>query len=60
MTADLADREIGAFVVDKGYFPTAESIRAAPNIALLALKPVTMQDTDRLIELRTCFLVIRR
>jgi hypothetical protein len=60
MTADLADREIGAFILDKGYFPTAESIRAAPNIALLALKPVTMQDTDRLIELRTCFLVIRR
>ena len=60
MTADLADREIGAFILDKGYFPTAESIRGAPNIALLALKPVTMQDSDRLIELRTCFLVIRR
>jgi hypothetical protein len=60
MTADLADREIGAFVLDKAYFPTAETIRAAPNIALLASKPVTLQDTDRLIELRTCFLVIRR
>jgi hypothetical protein len=60
MTADLVDREVGAFVLDKGYFPTAESIRTAPNIALLASKPVTMQDGDRLIELRTTFLVIRR
>ena len=60
MTADLVDREIGAFVLDKAYFPTAETVRAAPNIALLASKPVTLQDTDRLIELRTCFLVIRR
>jgi hypothetical protein len=60
MTAHLVDREIGAFVLDKGYFPTAESIRAAPNIALLSSKPVTMQHADRLIELRTCFLLIRR
>lgn len=60
MTVDLVDREVGAFVLDKGYFPTAESIRTAANIALLASKPITMQDGDRLIELRTTFLVIRR
>jgi hypothetical protein len=60
MTTHLIDREVGAYVLDKTYFPTAESIKAAPNIALLAPKPVTLQDGDRLIELRTSFLLIRR
>jgi hypothetical protein len=60
MTVGLIDREVGAYVLDKGYFPTAESIKTASNIALLASKPVTMQDGDRLIELRTTFLLIRR
>jgi hypothetical protein len=59
MTVGLIDREIGAFVLDKGYFPTAASIKAAPNIALLAARPAAMADTDKLIELRTVFLLIR-
>lgn len=55
----LNDREVGAYVLDKSYFPTAESVKAAANIALLSSKPVTMQDGDKLIELRTTFLLIR-
>jgi hypothetical protein len=58
--AGLIDREIGAYVLDKGYFPTAASIKAAPNIALLTSKPVTMADTDKLIELRSVWLLIRK
>jgi hypothetical protein len=60
MTVGLIDREIGVYVLDKGYFPNAASIKAAPNIALLAAKPVTMADGDKLIELRTVFLLIRQ
>ena len=60
MTVGLIDREVGVFVLDKGYFRTADSIKAAPNIALLAAKPVTMADGDKLIELRTVFLLMRK
>lgn len=56
----LNDREVGAYVLDKGYFPTAESVKAASNIALLSSKPVAMRDDDKLIELRMTFLLIRR
>jgi hypothetical protein len=58
--ATLANRQVGAYVVDKHYFPTAESVRAAPNLTLLEANPVTFEDGDRLIELRTAFLLIRR
>ena len=57
--AGLIDREIGIYVLDKGYFPTVASIKAAPNIALLTAKPVTMAESDKLIELRTVWLLIR-
>ena len=50
------DREVGAYVLDKKYFPTAESIKSASNIALVSSKPDAMRDGDRLIELRTTFL----
>jgi hypothetical protein len=59
-TAGLIDLEVGAYVIDKSYFRTAESIRTASNIALLSPKPATMHDGDELIELRTSFLLIRR
>jgi len=54
------DREVGAYVLDKSYFPTAESVKAASNIVLLSSKPAVMRDGDKLIELRTTFLLIRR
>jgi hypothetical protein len=59
MTAGLVTRDVGAYVIDKGYFPNAESIKTAPNIALLDPKPVKFNDGDKLIELRTVFLLIR-
>lgn len=57
--AGVADRRVGTYVIDKNYFPTAESIRASPNLTLLDPKPVTFETGDRLIELRTAFLLIR-
>jgi hypothetical protein len=60
MTSGLIDREVGAYVLDKGYFPTADSIRTSANIALVSPKPATMADGDQLIELRVTFLLIRR
>lgn len=52
-------RDIGLYVLDKQYFPTVESIKTAPNIALLDANPVKYQDSDKIIELRTVFIVIR-
>ncbi|VIO75407.1 hypothetical protein CI1B_59130 [Bradyrhizobium ivorense] len=60
MTADLTDREVGVFVLDKIYFPTAEAIKSSPNIALVSPRPATMKEGDKLIELRTVFLLIRQ
>jgi hypothetical protein len=57
--ANLVTRDIGAYVIDKGYFPTVESVKSAPNLALLDPNPVRFKDGDRLIELRTVFLLIR-
>jgi hypothetical protein len=57
--AGLADRRIGAYVIDKAYFPTADRVRAAPNLALLEPNPVRFENGDRLIELRTAFLLVR-
>jgi hypothetical protein len=36
-----------------------ESVKAAENLALLDPKPVRFKDGDKLIELRTVFLLIR-
>lgn len=59
LMAGLVTRDVGIYVIDKGYFPTVESVKAAPNLALLDPKPVKFTDGDRLIELRTVFLLIR-
>jgi hypothetical protein len=59
MMASLVTRDVGAYVIDKSYFRDAESVKAAPNVALLDPKPVRFEDGDRLIELRTVFLLIR-
>ena len=59
LMAGLVTRDVGVYVVDKGYFPTVESVKAAPNLALLDPKPVKFTDGDKLIELRTVFLLIR-
>jgi hypothetical protein len=59
LMAGKVTRDIGAYVIDKGYFPTVESVKAAPNLALLDPKPVKFNEGDKLIELRTVFLLIR-
>ena len=59
MAAGLIGREPGAYVIDKAYFPTVESVKAASNVAPFGPKPVTFGDDDKLIELRTVFLLIR-
>jgi hypothetical protein len=59
MAAELFDQDAGAYIIDKAYFPTAESIKAAANVVPLGPKPVTFKDGDRLIELRTVFILIR-
>jgi hypothetical protein len=57
--ARYASRDVGAYVIDKSYFPTAESVKTAPNIALGDANAVRFRDVDTLIELRTVFLLIR-
>jgi hypothetical protein len=59
MAAELFDQDVGAYIIDKAYFPTVESIKAAANVVPLGPKPVTFKDGDRLIELRTVFILIR-
>jgi hypothetical protein len=59
LMAGQVTRDIGAYVIDKGYFPTVESVKAAPNLALLDPKPLKFNEGDKLIELRTVFLLIR-
>jgi hypothetical protein len=59
LVADLVTRDVGAYVIDKHYFPTVESVKAAPNLALLDPRSSKFNDGDKLIELRTVFLLIR-
>lgn len=59
MVAGLVTRDVGAYIIDKSYFRDVESVKAAPNLALLDPKPVRFEDGDRLIELRTVFLLMR-
>jgi hypothetical protein len=58
MAADLIDRDVGAYIIDKASFPTAESVKAAPDVVLSGPKPVAFKDGDKLIELRTVFILI--
>jgi hypothetical protein len=56
--AGLIHRKAGAYVLDKAYFPTAEIIKAAANIVPDGPEPVTFKDGDKIIELKTVFLLI--
>jgi hypothetical protein len=58
MASGLIDRDAGAYVIDKAYFPTIESIKAAPNLSMFGRKPVRYKEGDKLIELHTAFLLI--
>ncbi len=57
-TAGLIKRKPGTYVIDKAYFPTADSIRTATNIIPDGPEPVTYKDGDKIIELRTVFLLL--
>jgi hypothetical protein len=52
-------REIGAYIIDKKYFSSADAVRNAPNLDLLGTKPVRYWESDKLIELKTVFVLVR-
>lgn len=56
----LVPEDVGAYILDKGYFRTVQAVKDAENIDLLGPKPVQFREGDSLIELRTVFLVIRK
>lgn len=60
LTEHLVTEDVGAYVIDKKYFPDVEAVKSAPNLDLLGPKPVKFSEGDRLIELRTVFLLIRK
>jgi len=53
-------RLVDAYVIDKNYFPDVEAVKNAPNLDLLGPKPVRYNADDKLIELHTVFLLIRK
>jgi hypothetical protein len=55
----LVTDNVGAWVIDKNYFRSAEAVKAAENVDLLGARPVRYNDGDKLIELKTVFLLIR-
>jgi hypothetical protein len=58
MASNLRDRDADAYVIAKAYFPTVESVKAAPNLSLFGRKSVRFKEGDKLIELHTAFLLI--
>jgi hypothetical protein len=50
----------GAYVIDKAYFPDIAAVKSAPNLDPLGPKPVQFEPGDKLIELHTVFLLIRK
>jgi hypothetical protein len=60
MTEHVVSEEVGAYVIDKNYFADVAAVKSAANVDLLGPKPVRVEADDRLIELRTVFLLIRK
>jgi hypothetical protein len=60
LTEHLVTEDVGSYVIDKGYFRDVEAVKSAPNLDLLGPKPVKFSEGDKLIELRTVFLLIRK
>jgi hypothetical protein len=60
ITEQSAAEDVGAYVIDKGYFRDVEAVKAASNLDLLGPKPVQFGVGDKLIELNTVFLLIRK
>jgi hypothetical protein len=57
-TENWVPRDIGAYVIDKGYFRTVADLKAAQNVNLLG-PPVVVREGDELIELATVYLLLR-
>jgi hypothetical protein len=53
------EKEVGTYVIDKKYFGSADLVQNAPNLDLLGSKPVRYREGDRVIELKTVFLLVR-
>jgi hypothetical protein len=60
IVAGLVTEDVDAYVIDKNYFPDVEAVKNAPNLDLLGPKPVRYNADDKLIELHTVFLLIRK
>jgi hypothetical protein len=60
LTEHLVTEDVGGYVIDKNYFHDVEAVKNAPNLDLLGPKPVKFNEGDKLIELRTVFLLIRK
>lgn len=60
ITEHLVREDVGVYVIDKGYFPTADAVKEAANVDLLGPRPVRYHDGDTLIELRTVFVLMPR
>jgi hypothetical protein len=52
--------DVGAYVIDKNYFRDVEAVKSASNLDLLGPKAVRLETEDKLIELHTVFLLIRK
>jgi hypothetical protein len=57
--ADSPPRKIDAIVIHKAYFPTVESIKSSANLAMFGGEPLTFREPDRIVELRTVFVLLR-
>jgi hypothetical protein len=52
--------DVGAYVIDKNHFRDVEAVKSASNLDLLGPKAVRLETEDKLIELHTVFLLIRK
>jgi hypothetical protein len=63
ITNDIAAssaEDIGAYVIQKNIFRDVEAFKNAPNLDPQGPDPVRLRPDDRIVELRTVFLLIRK
>jgi hypothetical protein len=60
VTEHFVTDDVGAYVIDKNYFPDVEAVKRAAHLNLLGQKPVRFNADDKLIQLRRVFLLIRK
>ena len=57
--ADSPPRNVDAIVIHRAYFPTVESIKASRDLATFSGEPAVYREGDRIVELRTVFVLLR-